>query len=280
MELGTWYPMGGMFGIVQGMVALAREKGVRFQLEEEVTRLVTENGRIAAVETTKARYTPDVVVAGADYHHVEQLLPEKSRNYTEAYWQKRVMAPSALLYYVGVNRRVERLRHHTLFFDEDFTPHAHAIYTQPGWPERPLFYVSAPSKTDPSVAPEGSENLFLLIPVAPGLTDDTEAVREKYYHLIMERLERYVGHAIRPHVVYKRSYAYRDFVQDYHAFRGNAYGLANTLRQTALLKPSLKNRHLSNLYYTGQLTVPGPGVPPALISGQVVAREVKREHHA
>ena len=280
MELGTWYPMGGMFEIVRALVALAEEKGVRFRFSEEVTRLHAQNGRVTAVETPQARYTPDVVVAGADYHHVEQLLPEKARNYREAYWQKRVMAPSALLYYVGVDRRVGRLGHHTLFFDEDFTPHAHRIYTEPGWPERPLFYVCAPSKTDPTVAPAGHENLFLLVPVAPGLPDDTEAVRAHYYDLIMTRLERHVGHAIRPHVVYQRSYAHRDFVADYHAFRGNAYGLANTLMQTALLKPSLKNRHLSNLYYTGQLTVPGPGVPPALISGQVVAREIQREHHA
>lgn len=133
-----------------------------------------------------------------------------------------------------------------------------------------------PSVTDPSVAPAGSENLFLLVPVAPNLPDP-EATREHYYHLIMDRLERHCGHSIRDAVVFKRSYAHQDFQQDYHSYKGNAYGLANTLRQTAILKPSLKSSKVANLYFTGQLTVPGPGVPPSLISGQVVAREVEKE---
>jgi phytoene desaturase len=183
------------------------------------------------------------------------------------------MAPSSLLYYIGVNKRLKNLQHHNLFFDEDFGQHAHEIYESPKWPEKPLFYVSAPSMTDPSVAPEGMENLFLLIPVAPGL-EDTEAIRQKYFDLTMDRLEKLTGQSIRPHIIYQRSFAHADFVSDYHAFKGNAYGLANTLLQTAFLKPKLKSNKISNLFYTGQLTVPGPGVPPAVISGQVVAREI------
>ncbi|MPR33741.1 phytoene desaturase family protein [Salmonirosea aquatica] len=278
MALGTWYPMGGMHEIVRGMVALAKEKGVKIILNQNVRHIAVEQGRASRVLTAEGTYETDIVIAGADYHHVDsQLLAEPYRNYTEGYWDKRVMAPSSLLYYVGVNKRVPRLTHHNLFFDEDFALHAEEIYENPKWPSRPLFYVSAPSKTDPSVAPEGSENLFLLIPVAPGLTDDTEAIRDKYFNLIMDRLEAYVGEAVRPHVVYKRSYAHSEFREDYNAFKGNAYGLANTLRQTALLKPALKNRKVKNLYYTGQLTVPGPGVPPSLISGLVVAKEVEKE---
>lgn len=187
------------------------------------------------------------------------------------------MAPSSLLFYIGLNKRLEGLTHHTLFFDEEFDQHAHDIYTDPKWPAKPLFYTSLASKTDLSVAPEGCENLVILIPLAPDL-EDNEAVREKYYHMIMDRFERLTGQSIRDAVVYKRSYAMADFKTDYHAYRGNAYGLANTLLQTAILKPSLKNKKLDNLYYTGQLTVPGPGVPPSLISGQVIAQEILREH--
>lgn len=278
MKLGTWYPMGGMHEIVRGMVALAEEKGVKLILNQNIRHIAVEKGKATRVLTAEATYEGDIVVAGADYHHVDsQLLAEPYQNYNEAYWDSRVMAPSSLLYYIGVNKRVPKLTHHNLFFDEDFALHSREIYEAPQWPSRPLFYVSAPSKTDPSVAPEGCENLFLLIPVAPGLTDDTEEVREKYYNLLMDRLESYVGEAIRPHVVYKRSYAHSEFRGDYNAFKGNAYGLANTLRQTAILKPSLKNRKVKNLYYTGQLTVPGPGVPPSLISGLVVAKEVAKE---
>jgi phytoene desaturase len=277
ITMGTWYPLGGMHEIVKGMVALAEEKGVQFRLGEAVERIEVREGAARRVLTAKDSYEADAVVAGADYHHVDDALLEPAyRNYSEGYWDSRTLAPSSLLFYLGVNRRVEKLLHHNLFFDEDFRQHARQIYTEPTWPDRPLFYVSAPSKTDPSVAPEGQENLFLLIPVAPNL-DEPADIRENYYNLVMDRLERYVGHPIRPHVTVKRSYAHREFIEDYHAYKGNAYGLANTLRQTALLKPSLKNRRVRNLYYTGQLTVPGPGVPPSLISGLVVAGEVEKE---
>lgn len=278
MALGTWYPLGGMYKIVEGMVALAKELGVRIELDQEVSQICVLNGQATKVLTSYGQeYAADVVIGGADYHHVDaQLLEAPYRNYAEQYWQSRTMAPSSLLFYLGVNKRLNNLAHHNLFFDEDFSQHAQEIYTTPQWPAKPLFYVSAPSKTDPSVAPPGSENLFLLIPVAPGLEDHPE-IREHYYHVIMERLERLTGQEIRSSVVFKRSYAHADFISDYHAFKGNAYGLANTLLQTAFLKPKLKNRHVSNLYYTGQLTVPGPGVPPSLISGQVVAGEIAKK---
>ncbi len=277
MQGGTWYPMGGMHKIVEGMVKLAAEKGVAFEYNQEVTGIDIAGGRAKSVRTADRTYEADIVVAGADYQHVEsQLLGAGSRSYSDDYWNKRVMAPSSLLFYLGVNKKLARLRHHNLFFDADFGLHAREIYQTPRWPTEPLFYVSAPSQTDRSVAPAGCENLFVLIPLAPDL-EDTEATREKYYHLVMDRLEKLTGQSIRDAVVYKRSYAHRDFKSDYHAFKGNAYGLANTLMQTALLKPSLKSKKVNNLYYTGQLTVPGPGVPPSLISGQVVAKEIARE---
>ena len=279
IALGTWYPMGGMHEIIKGMVSLAEEKGVKFRLDAEVEEIEIENGIAKRVRLKSGeKIEADVVVAGADYHHVDRhLINPKYSNYTEEYWNKRVMAPSSLLFYIGVNKRLNNLKHHNLFFDEPLGPHADAIYKNPRWPEKPLFYASVPSITDPSVAPEGMENLFLLIPLAPDL-EDSEETREKYYGIIMDRLEKISGQEIRSHVIYKRSYAHSDFKADYHAFKGNAYGLANTLLQTAILKPSLKNKKVKNLYYTGQLTVPGPGVPPSLISGHVVAKEVLKEN--
>jgi phytoene desaturase len=279
IALGTWYPMGGMHEIIKGMVSLAEEKGVKFRLNAEVEEIEIENGIAKRVRLKSGeKIEADVVVAGADYHHVDKhLINPKYSNYTEEYWDKRVMAPSSLLFYIGVNKRLNNLKHHNLFFDEPLGPHADAIYKNPRWPEKPLFYASVPSITDPSVAPEGMENLFLLIPLAPDL-EDSEETREKYYGIIMDRLEKISGQEIRSHVVYKRSYAHSDFKADYHAYKGNAYGLANTLLQTAILKPSLKNKKVKNLYYTGQLTVPGPGVPPSLISGHVVAKEVLKEN--
>ncbi|MCU0469263.1 MAG: phytoene desaturase family protein [Arcicella sp.] len=278
MQMGTWYPMKGMHEIVKGMVSLAEEKGVKILLNKNVQKIDIQGDKAKKVITQDGEFTADVIVASADYHHVEEkLLGEKYRNYDEAYWDKRVMAPSSLLFYLGINKRIPKLKHHNLFFDEDFKVHAHEIYTEPQWPSKPLFYASAPSKTDNSVAPEGCENLFLLIPVAPNL-EDTEETRERYYHIIMERLEKYCGVSIRDSVIFKRSYAHSDFKSDYNAFKGNAYGLANTLMQTAILKPTLKSKKVKNLYYTGQLTVPGPGVPPSLISGLLVAGEVEKEN--
>jgi phytoene desaturase len=186
------------------------------------------------------------------------------------------MAPSSLLFYLGVNKKLDKLLHHNLFFDKDFKQHAYEIYEDPQWPSQPLFYVCVSSKTDESSAPEGCENVFVLVPLAPDL-EDTEELREKYYNIVMDRLEDLTGQTVRDAVTYKRSYAHRDFKSDYNAFKGNAYGLANTLMQTAFLKPKLKHKKVKNLYFTGQLTTPGPGVPPSLISGQVVAGELYKE---
>ncbi len=276
MELGTWYPQGGMFRIIEGMAQLARELGVRIVTGEPVTAMEIDRGTIRGIKTTNNRYRADVVVSSADYHHTEQqLLEPQYRQYSSKYWEKRVMAPSSLLFYLGVNKQLANLIHHNLFFDEDFDVHAREIYDAPRWPSKPLFYACVPSKSDPTVAPEGCENVFLLMPVAPGLGDDP-AIREQYYEVMMDRLEQLTGQSVRQHVVYKRSFAHRDFVSDYNAFRGNAYGLANTLLQTAFLKPKMKSKKVANLFYTGQLTTPGPGVPPSIISGQVVAAEVDK----
>ncbi len=276
LALGTWYPMGGMFKIIEGMVRLAEEQGVQIRLNENVQSIYVPNGHATKVITQNAEYEADVVVGGADYHHVEQqLLPEHSRQYNEKYWDKRVMAPSSLLFYLGVNKKLDNLHHHNLFFDTDFKQHAIEIYDQPQWPSNPLFYVCAPSVTDASVAPAGCENLFILIPLAPDL-EDSEALRAQYFEVVMTRLEKLTGQEIRKHIVYQRSFAHNDFKQDYNAYKGNAYGLANTLLQTAFLKPRLRSRKVSNLFYTGQLTTPGPGMPPSLISGQVVAKEIAK----
>jgi phytoene desaturase len=277
ISLGTWYPMGGMHKFIEAFEKIALEQGVKFKTNTEVTGFEYDNKKITRVKTNQGDFETDIVVSGADYQHTENKLLKEKANYSDAYWEKRTMAPSCLLFYIGLNKRIENLEHHNLFFDEDFTKHAEEIYKDPKWPTSPLFYLSVPSLTDKSVAPEGHENLFLLIPIAPDL-EDKEDIREKYFDLLLDRIEKKTGNVIRDSIVYKRSFSIKDFKTDYNAFKGNAYGLANTLKQTAILKPSLKNKNLTNLYYTGQLTVPGPGVPPSIISGEVVAKEIIREH--
>jgi phytoene desaturase len=264
-----------MFKIVEGMVNLAKEFGVEFITESEVELINIEGKASTGITAGGVFYPLDAVIGGADYNHIEQNLLEKPyRNYTPEYWDKRKMSPSSLLFYLGVDEKVENLEHHNLFFDRSFENHAKQIYQDPQWPDAPLFYVCCPSKTDATVAPEGKENIFILIPLASGLEGDDEATREKYFKMVMDRMDEHTGQPFRDKIVYKKSYALAEFKQDYHAFKGNAYGLANTLGQTAILKPSMHSKKIKNLIYTGQLTVPGPGVPPSLISGQVAASEI------
>ena len=271
---GTWYPKGGMVSVINAMHQFALELGVNFELNSDVTKIEVEKN-LAKQILTKTKYTDfDVVVSSADYHFTEQTLLDKPfRNYSEKYWQTRKMAPSSLIFYLGVNKKLPNLLHHSLFFDEDFNLHAQEIYTTPKWPTKPLIYLSCTSQTDAMTAPEGCENLFILIPIAPDLKEDQKTI-DFYFDLVIKRIEKHIGVSFKENIIYRRDYAGSDFLKDYNSFRGNAYGLANTLSQTAILKPKLINKKVKNLFYTGQLTVPGPGVPPCLISGKLVAEQV------
>lgn len=274
LRQGTFYPMGGFGKVADAFREIAQQAGVQFLTSEAVENLETSDGRVRHIRTTGQSMPVDAVIGSADYRHIEHaLLSPADRHYKDNYWAERTFAPSCLLFYLGIDKRISRLRHHNLFFDQDFGLHAREIYQEKKWPTAPLFYVCCPSITDPSVAPEGHENLFILMPIATGLPDP-EPIREHYYQLLMDRLEKFAGETIRDHVIFKRSYCVSDFQNDYNAYQGNAYGLANTLRQTAIFKPKLKSPKVSNLFFAGQLTVPGPGVPPAIISGTIAAHEV------
>ncbi len=278
LKLGTWYPMGGMYKITEAFMNIGKSQGVKFMANNNVISIECKGRQAHSLTTSSGTYELDYIVAGADYHYVDQkLLPERYKNYTASYWDDRVMAPSSLLFYIGLNTRLNGVQHHNLYFDKDFSIHANEIYTDPKWPSQPLFYMCCPSVTDNTVAPEGCENVFLLMPLAPNI-EDNEEIREKYFNIMLDRLSTVSGLNLGPHIIYKKSFCVNDFVSEYNSFKGNAYGLANTLTQTAFLKPKLKNKNLDNLYYTGQLTTPGPGVPPSIISGQVVAKEIIKSH--
>ena len=272
---GTWYPKGGMFSVVEAMQKLAEEQGARFHFDEEVLEIIIENKKAKKLVTNKNEYEADVIISGADYHFTEsKLLSSQYRSYDEGYWEKKVLAPSCLLYYVGLNKKLDNLPHHSLFFDVPFEKHADEIYSNPQWPDEPLFYLSVTSKTDDAVAPAGGENLVVLIPVASGLKNDSELLREFYFQKIVHRLEKHTNQSITDAIIFKKTFSVSDFETEYNSYKGNAYGLANTLKQTAIFRPSCQSKKVKNLFYTGQLTVPGPGVPPSLISGEVVSKQV------
>ena len=276
--LGTWHPKGGMYQIVLAMESLAKSLGVIFFTESTVSKInVEEKSAKSIVVNGQTKYF-DVVLSGADYHHSETLLDQTYRQYSEKYWSKKTFAPSSLLFYVGFDTKIKNVEHHNLFFDTNFEKHAQDIYDHPKWPSEPLFYANFPSETDLTMAPKGCEAGFFLIPIAPGL-EDTEALREDYFNIILSRLELRIGQKVRNNIIFKESFCVNDFISEYNSYKGNAYGMANTLLQTAFLRPNLKSKKIDNLYFTGQLTVPGPGVPPALISGKLVADLINKHHN-
>jgi len=275
--LGTWHPKGGMYQVVLGMKTLAESLGVNINTNANVEEILVQNNSATGLIVNGDTITADIVLSGADYHHTETLLPLKLRQYSETYWSKKTFAPSALLFYIGFDTPIINVEHHTLFFDVDFEEHSKAIYDDPQWPENPLFYASFPSKTDSSVAPKGKEAGIFLIPLAPGI-EDTEAIRETYFKKIMTRFENLTNQTVQKNVIFKETYCLNNFIEDYNSYKGNAYGLANTLFQTAFLRPKLKSKTVKNLYFTGQLSVPGPGVPPSLISGKLVAGLIQKHN--
>jgi phytoene desaturase len=273
--LGTWHPKTGMFDVVRGIEKLALELGVTIKTNSGIEKIIIENKTATGIIIDGKTIKSDIVLSGADYQHTETLLEKEHRAYSEKYWESRVFAPSSLLFFVGFDKKIENITHHALFFDVDFNQHAADIYDDPKWPEAPLFYANFPSKTDKTAAPDGMETGFFLIPLAPGI-NDSEALREEYFNKIITRFEQLTQQEIKNNIIFKRSFCKNDFVMDYNAYKGNAYGMANTLLQTAFLRPKLKSKKVRNLYFTGQLTVPGPGVPPALISGKLVAELIQK----
>jgi len=273
--LGTWHPSGGMYSVIQGIQNLAESLGVKFHLNTPVDKIITEEGKAKGITVKGNDYFSDIVLSGADYHHSETLLPEKERQYSEKYWEKKTFAPSSLLFYVGFDKKIKNVSHHTLFFDSSFEEHAKDIYDKPKWPENPMFYASFPSITDKSCAPEGKEAGIFLIPLAPDL-EDTEDLRNHYFNIIIDRFEKITDQKLKSNIIFKKSFCVKDFKEDYNSYKGNAYGMANTLFQTAFLRPKLKSKKVDKLYFTGQLTVPGPGVPPSLISGKLAAGLIEK----
>ena len=275
--LGTWHPKGGMYQIILAMRQLAEELGVSINVNSNVTNINVENNTSTSITLNGKTLKFDVVLSGADYHHSETLLDRKYRQYSEKYWNNKTFAPSSLLFYVGFDKKLKNVNHHNLFFDTNFETHAEDIYDNPKWPKEPLFYANFPSVTDNSMAPNGKENGFFLIPIAPNL-EDTPQLREQYFDIIMSRFEKLTQQDVKNSIIFKESFCVKDFIEAYNSYRYSAYGMANTLTQTAFLRPNLKSKKVNNLYFTGQLTVPGPGVPPALISGKLVAELIQKHH--
>lgn len=277
LNLGVYFPRGGMASLVEGMKRLAVETGVEILTDHEVTAIDVSGSQAKVLRTKHGDYPADIVLINADYHHAEtQLLPRDSRTYSDRYWRRRTLAPSMFVVYLGLSKKLRSVTHHNLYFSDPWEEHFDQIFTHPEWPARPSYYVSCASYDDDAVAPEGKENIFFLVPVAPGLAD-TDEIRERYADRVITHFEKLTGEEITPHVEIRRIFSHRDFAADYNAYQGSALGLAHTLRQTAVFRPSHRSKRVKNLFYSGQYTHPGIGVPMALISSQVICEQIGKE---
>jgi len=277
-NLGVWYPQGGMGKLVDAMVKIAQENNVEFIFNEPVEKIKVENKKAVGVEAKNTTYDADIVIMNADYAYADMNLIEPAyKSFSEKYWDKRKIAPSAYLLFLGLDKKLDSLIHHNLYFQPKWENHFQQIFQDPQWPDEPSYYVSCTSKTDPSVAPKGCENVFILVPVAPGLKD-TDETRQKYFTKILRHLEKLTGEKIIDSIITKRIFAHNDFTERYNAYKGTALGLAHTLKQTAVFRPSHQSKKIKNLFFTGHYTHPGIGVPMVIISSQILADTIKKAY--
>jgi phytoene desaturase len=260
--------------IVKKMVELCKQHQVSFTYNNEVQSILVKDGQAVGVKTNKGTYSADVVISNADLQFTEtKLLPKQYQSYPKEYWEKKIISPSAFIVYLGIKRKVKNLEHHNLVLANDWNQHFNAIFDKPSWHNNPSYYISCPSKSDPSVAPKGMENIFILVPSAPGL-NDSDTAREKYYNMIMKDLQKNIGDNFEKDIIVKRIYSQKDFIEDYHAYKGTALGMAPTFFQSAYFRPNHHSKKIKNLYYTGLYNHPGTGVPMVMISSQIAAEEI------
>ena len=269
-NLGVWYPEDGIGGVIDGIAELGRELGVEYETNRPATGIKGREGAFL-VETPEGPLRPDLVVSNADYHHTDQeLLPDERQGYDADYWDSRTYAPSAFLLYLGVEGNVDELAHHTLVLPTDWEEHFEQIFEDPAWPDDPAYYCCVPSETDDDVAPDGHSALFVLVPIAPGL-EDTPEQREQYRELVLDDLADHTGTDLRDRIALEEQFCIEDFANRYNSYEGTALGLAHTLRQTAVFRPSRRSSDCPGLYFTGSYTTPGIGVPMCLVSGEHTA---------
>lgn len=276
MGLGVWYPDGGFGVVARAFETVAKEQGVKIIYNAPVQKIKVKNGRVQSIRVRGREVTCDAVVSNADYALTEtKLLPRQGRSYPQSYWQKKTVSPSATLLFLGVKKPVPNLLHHNLFFDTDWDRHFNEIFKKKQWSEEPLLYVCVPSKSDTSVAPKGQENIFILAPSAPGI-EPTKPQLTKLTQNVITRLEQKSGTKLADNIVLQEVRTQKYFIETFGAYKGNAFGLSHTLPQSAIFRPKMVSPKLNNLFYVGQYTNPGTGVPMVVLSGKVAADQLRK----
>lgn len=279
-NLKVWYPSGGIASIVNALVELGKMHNVQYHFDSPVDLIQVEGEKVTGVSVKKKFFPADIVVSNSEYAFTEDILSDQTkRTYSKHYWNRKIFTPSAFLLYLGVKGQIPELIHHTLYFGRDWKEHFRDVFDHPRWPVEPSIYINKTSATDKTVAPKNHENLMILVPVAPGLTEN-EHWKEKYAEYIISYIDSHLGTKIAKNIVYQKIFSVSDFQSRYNAYKGNALGgLAHTLFQSALWRPKNQSKKLSNLYFVGANTNPGIGVPPAMISAHLL-RDKIITHHA
>lgn len=269
-DLGVWYPDGGISKLPEAIQKIAEKHGANFNFNQPVTKIITQDKTAVGVELSSGQKVyGDLVISNADRHHAEMNLLESSeRDLDERYWNKRKLAPSALILYLGLNKTFPSLTHHNLLFSKDWDENLKQVFDYLDFPSSPSVYVCAPSKSDPTVAPPDSENLFVLVPISAGISY-TQKQLDEWVDKTLSLLETSMKlDGLKQSIVYKRVYSIKDFSEDYNSYKGSALGLAHTLGQSAVWRPNNVSKKIKNLYHVGSYTNPGIGMPICVISAQ------------
>lgn len=273
-----WYPLGGMKMVVKALETLCRDNRVDLKLSEPVTKIEVVNGKSSGVTTPKGFYPADYVISSTDYAFTEiNMLDRQWQNYPAKYWQKKTLAISAILIYLGIRGKVKNMLHHNLYFCPDWQKNFDQIFEEKTYPNDPSLYISIRTKSDNTIAPKDTEELFILVPLGSGMNIDNNQQSE-YVDLVIDKIEKLSGESVRSRIIFRKVFAQNDFAQEYNAYQGTALGLAHTLNQSVMFRPNNKSKKVKNLYYVGQYTNPGVGVPMCLISAQIVTKLINREN--
>lgn len=290
LEGGVMYPMGGFTQLIGRIEALAEAQGVTIVRDSPVTAINSRDGVVTGVDYADASGTPrtlvaDIVVSAADLHHTEtELLPTALQTFPQEYWNKKVPGPSALLIYLGVKGELPQLEHHTLFFARDWKAGFDKIFGEnPSIPDPASIYVCKPSGIDRSTAPDGYENLFVLVPIPADPTigkgdvdGDGDTRIETLADRVITQISVWAGIPdLASRVTLRRTLGPGDFASDLNSWRGTALGPAHTLGQSAMFRAGNKSRKVEGLFYAGGSTIPGIGLPMCLISAEVVLKRIR-----
>ena len=270
LTIGVHYPMHGIYAFIDALVTLCKLYNVTIKCNEEVKKITCTKSKATTIVTNQGEFPVDTVVSGADYAHTEtNLLDKEYQSYPSSYWESKEIAPSAFIMYLGVNKKIPHLFHHNYIIPADLDTQLSEQFKGNSLPNDPLIYISCPSKTDNSVAPANSENIFVTIAI-PTTIELSNELKRTYADNIIAKIEEYTQTKFKEDIVVEKIFTIDDFKTTFNAWRGTSIGLSQSLMQSAILRPHHRSSKVKNIYFTGQYTHPGIGMPMCLISAELV----------